>query len=248
MVCPKCNGGTDNEKCLSVRVSGGFTVHWRCFRNQCGYSGNPRGASPALLSKHYKEPRYYTRPYEALENQQEKWLYDQFGFIPRDASYNKETDRFIFPVHGPGFNDNRGFIARSFSGDSPKTITYNETPELPFVHYAGQRGPLVIVEDWISAEKITDSGWGQGVALNGTYASSDALTEIATQVLPESHICIALDKDAFPQSIRLFNQLQRMLPEVCLWRLDKDLKYVSTSRIRSAILAGMGGFDFTDEE
>lgn len=145
-------------------------------------------------------------------------------------------DRYIYTVRSPSLAV-RGYIARSFSGASPKVLTYNELPGDPFIGWAGKGPVTVIVEDWVSAEKIVASvGFAGAVALNGTYLSLEMVREIH-ETSDGGQVILALDKDAWAKSIGYLQQYGNMFnPRLRVWRLEDDLKYVPAELIKKAIL------------
>lgn len=249
-VCPKCKGGSDGEKCLSISVDLNFGVHWKCFRSSCGFAGGPRGVPNAFGGGVKREPRYYTRPYRPLTQVQHDFFYAKFGIDPVEiAGYSAETDRFIFPVFGDGLGfEYRGCMARSFSGEQPKSLTYNEQPDKPFIHFAYPNSlpdarAVVVVEDWLSAEKVAQSDEVVAVALNGTRITQEMISEISTvaQRPPGRPTYLALDKDAFCKSVKYVHRYREQFPGgLYVWALSRDLKYEAGEAIRAAIRAGKG--------
>jgi hypothetical protein len=252
-VCPKCYGGTEQEASLSVRRDEASLVHWRCFRSSCGFAGGPRGVK-SLFSTKPKEPRYFTRPIKPLTEEQFKFLYDKFGSdaITREVDgYSYWDDRFILPVFGPKFSNKRGVLAYSFN-QKPKSLTYNERPDEPFLHYATHHfGPrnvghgLVIVEDWFSAEKVATTGTATGVCINGTYIDQAMITELVA-VADGRPTWVALDRDAYTKTLLYLSKFREQFPGgLFAWSLRKDLKYETTERIREALRDGK--VDFTSD-
>lgn len=239
------------EKTLSLRVSD-QGVHWRCFRASCGYGGGPRGAAWLFADKPRREPRYFTRPMRSLTPQQEALIEDKFGICPDILEgYTVENDRFVLGVYGPIGYSKRGVIAYSLSGESPKSITYNEKPAQPFIHYAidpalcGAAWPdIVIVEDWFSAEKVAATGNAVGVAIMGTHLAQADVSEIATLATAKgARVWLALDRDAYGKTIAYLNQYREQFPlGLYAWQLQRDLKYETAERINDALLDGKTNF------
>lgn len=246
-VCPKCNGGSAGEASLSIRFDEAHGVHWRCFRALCGYTGGPRGTSPVFAGPK-RSPRYFTRPIKPLTLRQIDFLIDLFGsgaVAGEVEGYSYGDDRFMLGVYGPtGFN-RRGCIGYSFNSN-PKSLTYNETPEEPFIHYArgveGYQSHTVIVEDWFSAEKVALTG-ATGVAIMGTHLSQADITEIAkTAERTKSRTWLALDKDAYEKTLGYLFRYREQFPYgLYAWSLSRDLKYETKERIQQA-LNGKGNF------
>jgi hypothetical protein len=247
-VCPRCAGGAEREASFSVRRDEAGRVHWRCFRSSCGTYGGPRGIS--LFSTKKREPRYFTRPIKPLIESQTALLVDKFGSeqIPLEVDgYSYWDDRFILPVWGPGFRK-RGVIAYSFN-QKPKSLVYNETPDEPFIHYAGdlcQPMPgLVIVEDWFSAHKVAETGAATAAAIMGTYLDQGMISELVA-VADGRPTWVALDRDAYTKTLLYLRRFREQFPGgLFAWSLAKDLKYETTERIREALLDGK--VDFTSD-
>lgn len=243
IVCPFCLGGSSGEKSLSLGVAADGSMFFRCFRANCAKSGGKTPRGP----KHSKPPRYYTGETVSLDDDRKLWFQERFGFVPGDTRYSPFSDRYVYAVRGPRDFVLRGHVARSFNGEEPKVLTYNERPDEPFVgwscspHYSAATGPIVVVEDWVSAEKIGVAG-GVGVALNGTYMSQAAANEIAECAL-DRRVVFALDRDAFAKCVRLaadYGGLFKRRPRV--WRLREDLKYEPID----VIVRAMGDDDYND--
>ena len=242
IVCPQCGGGADKERSLSLTVDNAGQSSFRCFRASCGWSGGQR-----LQNVRRKEPRYLTTDTVSLSEDKERALQHAYGFVPADTVYAPLLDRFVYRVTGPEMQ-HRGYIARSMSGAMPKVLTFNERPEEPFIGWAFVRdephvgNPIVIVEDWISAEKIAASGAADAVALNGTHLTLEMVRELLEEATDQ--VILALDRDAYPKALKyaaLYADL--FSPRMRVWKLDKDLKYETFERIREGIAGN--DFDFT---
>lgn len=251
-ICPKCNGGSDRESCLSIQLSdNGASPHWKCFRSSCGYTGGPRGASSVFAVRRSREPRHYTRPYGPLNDDQNGILVSRFGLpVGVVDGYSEADDRFILAVEGPQ-HQLRGHIAYSLSGAKPKSLTYNGKPEEPFNHWAMTLRPaaLVVVEDWFSAEKVREAG-ATGIALMGTTLTQAMVTDISHVARNwEIPTYLALDRDAFNKAIAYANKFSEQFKfGLKVWALQKDLKYVTCERIKHAIEFGTADFGRSHRE
>jgi hypothetical protein len=249
-ICPKCCGGGDGELSLSIRTDEGGGIHWKCFRASCGTVGGPRGTA-SVFSGPRREARYYTRPISGLLPAQDDLIEQKFG-LPTGVvtGYSSHDDRFILDVCGPGRTYNRrGVVAYSFNA-IPKALTYNEKPDEPFIHYAKSAMPrmmplpIVIVEDWFSAEKVAQTNAAIGVAIMGTHLGQAEITEIVTQA--KERVYVALDRDAYTKTLLYLSKYREQFPKgLYAWSLVEDLKYVSVGRIRRAI---DGETDFTSDD
>jgi len=237
--CPKCG----HDESWSVWIGEQGHPMGRCFRAQCGYLRQLDGAV-ALPTKKAKEPRYFTRPITHLTADQMAFFHKRFGaaeLTEEVAGYSEFDDRFLLGVYGPTGYNRRGHVAYSFNA-KPKTLTYNEKPDEPFIHYAkpiteAPHAHLVIVEDWFSAEKVATTGNAVGVALMGTHMSQADVTEIATTATRQgAKTWLALDRDAYQKSIGYLFRYREQFPcGLWAWSLGKDLKYETTERIQEAL-------------
>lgn len=235
IVCPWCSGGSTGEASLSLGVSASGSLYFRCFRSSCGVAGGKRDQ----VTTRRKEPRYYTGETEILSPKRMGWFHERFGFVPPDTRYAPHHDRYVYAMRGPEYKL-RGYLARSFSGDEPKVLTYVEKPDEPFIGWAlsptfgSGTSPIVVVEDWVSSEKVSMAG-AIGVCLSGTYLSPDAALELAERAF-DRRVIFALDNDAFAKGVAMagkYRGLLRQPPRV--WRLKEDLKYVPFNVIERAI-------------
>lgn len=234
-VCPKCNGGSDSEKCLTLVEGYNGSPAWTCYRATCGYRG---GFGPTIVSQTVKEPRHYTRPYKPLSDEQAAIIQSRFGLSDGTVDgYSEADDRFILGVSGPA-HQMRGHIAYSLSGGKPKSVNYWAKTDEPFNHWAMSTRPscVVIVEDWFSAEKVREAD-AVGVALLGTLVTQSMITDISHAArswgLPTY---LALDRDAFGKALAYKGKYAEQFKYgLQVWGLGKDLKYETVERIKHAI-------------
>lgn len=237
--CPKCK----RDDSWSVWIGTSGQPMGTCHRAQCSHGSRQLSGEQAIFiaTPKKKEPRYYTRPIRSLTTSQEEIIKDRFGIhVPEVEGYNEADDRFILPVYGPVGHNRRGSIAYSFSGGVPKSLTYNEKPEQPFVHYAGFfANGTVVVEDWFSAEKVSMAG-AMGAAIMGTNLTQAMVTELAENAGAPAYL--ALDRDAYSKTIGYIAKYREQFPlGLYAWSLRVDLKYESTERIKRAL---DGDYDF----
>lgn len=234
--CPKCHQGGS----WSVWIGDQGQPMGKCHRASCGFLTVLDGTYIAPPKK--KEPRYFTRPIKPLTGLQVEFLLDKFGSLELTdavAGYSYGDDRFMLGVYGPAGFNRRGYIGYSFNS-TPKSLSYNETPEEPFIHYArgveGYQSHMVIVEDWFSAEKVALTG-AVGVAIMGTHLSQADITEIAkTAERTKSRTWLALDKDAYEKTLGYLFRYREQFPYgLFAWSLAKDLKYETKERIQRAL-------------
>lgn len=224
IVCPYCRGGTSGERSMTVTATGSL-VSWRCFRASCGAYGGDKGAAVGRMAGPRVRP--FTLPTRSLDPRQYRELgqtYQLRGIY--DWRYCDATDRFIIPIKSP-IGRLRGVVARSFSGQRPKTITYPARSDEPLVGWVlpevVKYPVVVVVEDLISATRVAQAG-GTGVALLGTHMSQDACMEIADMSTHKQAV-LALDRDAFSNAILIAGRYRALFwPPLRVARLTKDLK------------------------
>lgn len=239
--CPKCH----RKESWSVWIGEQGHPMGKCHRAQCGHLGQLDGYAFTVPKK--PEPRYYTRPIKPLTAEQRGLVELRFGVNPGEMEgYNAIEDRFILPVYGPDGYNLRGVVAYSLSGGTPKSLNYNEKPEQPFIHVAGDRHNtnIVVVEDWFSAEKVGATSLACGVAIMGTNLSQAAVTEIAELAnRTGAKVWLAFDQDAYERSLNyLFKYREQFPGGLFAWRLKQDLKYETTKRITEALVDGRTNF------
>lgn len=206
-----------------------------CHRALCSHGSRQLNNYEVFPQPKKKEPRHYTRPITTLTDEQYFVVRERFGINPNELEgYNEIDDRFILGVYGPVGYNKRGSIAYSLSGATPKSLTYNEKPDEPWVHWAkGMLSASVIVEDWFSAEKVATAR-ADGIAIMGTNLTQAMVTEIAAAA--NGPTFLALDRDAYHKTIGYIAKYREQFPlGLYAWSLRVDLKYESTERIKAAL-------------
>lgn len=163
IACPKC-GSRDNRAvypdheycfgCHDYKALG--------FRRQVKRPVEPLD-SPFLPSK---------RLVKGLPSPNLEWLL-KYDLKPSERNlflYDPVTRRHVYPVY-----DSRGTMifadARSVDGTQPKNLTYGGEKPL---HVIGDKGPIVLVEDVVSAIKV--SRYTRAMPLWGSHVSTKHLT------------------------------------------------------------------------
>ena len=256
-MCPQCFGGMKEEESLSVTMDDAGELHWLCFRASCGCKGGPQGKPAQYTKAKVKKPRYYTRSTSNLQYHQVQMFETLYGDgVAQDVTgYNTETDRFIFSVYGaePGAST-RGFIARSLSGDTPKSLNYNYKPAEPFIHFASGGytqvavpPTIIVVEDWLSATVVGVAGF-TGVSINGTHLNQEMVNELTVEASRmRCEAILALDRDAFNKAVKYVAAYREQFPyglKAAL--LVDDLKYLTGEQIRGAVHDGK--YEFPGKE
>lgn len=244
IVCPKCGGGSSEEKSFLCSRDHGGVVFYKCFRASCSYRGKLIiGDGESGYVPRQRKLHSFTRELKPLDSEQTEWWRKRFGINPDQGVYwCPSLTRDALRVYGPD-GQHRGWVLRDWTGSSePKVIGYPERDEpfigwFPVQMFYGEKhpnGPCVVVEDLISARKVCDAGY-TSVALNGTDISWEAAFEIQER---HSNIELALDRGTMSKMIGYKDQFSTLFDNIRIWTLDEDLKYVSRDRIRRAFTHG----------
>jgi hypothetical protein len=238
-VCPRCRGGLSREESLSLTVTERNEVKWICFRASCEFKGSKAHGAPVVgapISR--KRPVSFTGDLSMLTTAQEKTFHFMYGLTSSTLKrawvhYAETEDRYSFAVVGPT-GKVRGTILRSFGvkGPKPKAMTYKTEVEEPFIGWYGKGRQVVVVEDILSALKVSQAG-ARGVALNGTHLTLDMAREIADFADPP--VVLALDKGTMPLQVVYRNKYDTVWDGTKIWQLDRDLKYETEESIKEAL-------------
>jgi hypothetical protein len=218
LTCPVCGGGNNAERTFSVtRVDGGLV--YNCYRATCGTRGFVPTSGVLIPAKPY-DPNQGLRPYHGeyrpITDEDREYFAQRFGLfnVPEFAIGHNEWNEYVFAVRGPDGLKVRGYTIRQkpWSGEPasprvpvPHIGSDSKSKSKLLMHAQGaaqswffsgsnpERGPIVLVEDHISAMKVAQAGV-TGVALIGTNIDEAKVREIA--MLKPSEVVIALDQDA----------------------------------------------------
>jgi len=244
-ICPRCGGGQSKENSFAVSKSTSGSLYFKCFRAKCQWQGTLRGG--VITAENITAPHHATRlmdrPVEALDENQVRWFREKFGISPDEHVYwVPSKDMYAFKILGP-LGQHRGWQLRSFQPTSLiKCTNYNHRAE-PFMHWffpqKAEMGGVVVVEDYISARKVSLCGVA-ACCLNGTHIDFERAYEIAGYC--EDFVVLALDRGTMPQMITYRQRYEPLFGSTEIWQLDLDLKYVSRKRIREALYDGKSDF------
>ena len=242
LLCPYCGGGQSKEKSLTLCMNEDSSLWWRCFRASCGESGSRNATSLTTFKAKKALPRPYERPLVPLRPEDIEYFSRAYG-IPEDyledIRYGYEDDRYSFSVLSPNDKE-RGTILRSFSGATPKVLTFRTNVDEPFIGWEhGEDDRPVIVEDVLSAKKVRAAG-GTAVYLNGTYLNYQMVTEIAGY--SSKGAILALDKGTFALMLRYKRKFDTLADPLTIWSLEEDLKYEPVESIRDGLFRGKTDF------
>lgn len=258
--CPWCGGGDTHEPAFAVTRTSEAEALYKCHRASCGRSGRlavwgfklrelPRDSEQALDSAAEEgksfTPRLHTGDTLELGDEWAAELLDLYE-IRRDeatrAGWRVEIDsgNLVCPVRSP-LGVARGVEVRRSKAQVPiisstKTKSYRVLDE-PWMGWYREisTGPIVIVEDAISALKV--SRHFQVVCLHGSHISLEMLMEILEIAGIKEDLVLALDRDAIPKAIKFIVEWRFLAPNFRAALLSKDLKYSSDNEIKEILRA-----------
>ena len=248
--CPSCCA-TDESSLGWQRTDDGG-LRYRCYRASCGIRGyiplgaggvrskNERATGGSATPRKRKEFKGELRE---LEESEAKLLETRFG-IQRQVlqkagvKYSPDRQRYWYPIYNIlGYEI--GGTARSYRPDAvKKAIAYPDNTNHPLVSWylPFKSGPLVIVEDQVSAIKV--SKVSNSLALLGTHMPLDVVKLL--QNLKPSRIILALDPDATSTALQIAGYYGLFLGNLSVAILSKDPKDMSYEEIRRNILGEAG--------
>lgn len=205
MVCPFCGGGSRKRRTLSVNLRDGVWL-WLCHRATCAAKGAIPGDPRDLLAPKDGtafEPRVLLEPLrlpalgEQIADRVVSLIGDALGpFAARYGLRVLETDPSVHAWEVCGFNGNHlGWVTR----DADKNVKTWRAVDGPFYGFFrpedyAPRGPLVLVEDCLSAALLAHEGI-PAVSLMGTNLSNEAANDIVLWAKDHAQIVVALDPD-----------------------------------------------------
>jgi hypothetical protein len=233
-ICPKCNGGDSREGSFSVTRKD-VRLYFKCHRASCNFRGEARVGGGSVVHGPDRQPfrrsgreRYASLGKGPLPPEVAELLLTKYGLCSRDVSRGllrwseahspDGYGRLILPILDHlGYPS--GYVARKLDDQvGPKTYTAAEQHEGAW--YLNRTSThLIIVEDQLSALRI--SRHLNAVALLGTNLSESTLKAIKAGRY--TRIFLALDRDAYPLSIKMAIRHRAELPLTVL-RIPKDIK------------------------
>lgn len=248
LICPYCKGGDSQDRSFFV-ARNATEMFWFCYRNKCGASGstsNYGSKTSAPLQRRAKDTRYTGYSYE-LQKEDQQYFFDRFEIetelLPYGAIKFTNDDEYLFAVNGPD-GEVRGHVLRQprWKGDPapprkgkeglPKALNYMQPGEQCMSwHFADRHsnsGTLYLVEDQVSAMRLSQEGW-DAVALLGTRVTTPKAIEI--QSYKPTRTVIALDPDATEQAIDIARNWSSYLPGLTVALFSADPKDVPAEEL-----------------
>lgn len=245
-VCPSCQGGGSGEASFVIRKDDEGVVYC-CFRANCGYKGGYRGKPSNLIrtkqevpadygqkEKNYKE-QFTVAPFIEAEPALEEEFRKRYHFDPVLLNTRVTKRSYLFPCY-----DSRGFktghvekfcVDKVFSLERhmPKVLTRKHSPDVVLLNFCSTiyctSGPLIIVEDVISAGAVASEGL-HAVALLGTDTTEDGWHEVSQYAHRwcNGEAVVALDYDATNKAIDLSRKKKQLFNSLGVLMLNKDIK------------------------
>lgn len=247
--CPRCRGGTTNEKSFVVtRTEEGYV--FVCHRASCTYAGATylsRGERAAVLANRDGPASLKGKPalhrYEGGKTESpelDQYMLERFEVNTRLCL--SDTGRALFPVFSPG-RRLVGWVARAYPGfykgnidTAAKTINY-DVRDYPLrmhfptsINWFGGVPRAAVVEDWVSAEKLSSLGYPTA-ALLGTNLSFDVARELRDK-LGVKELVVCLDFDALGRAAQLKRELGLVFDKITIQVLTKDPKDTPVEELR----------------
>lgn len=189
-----------------------------------------------------QKTRIFTGKFAAANAPQRTAFYDRFGFYADKLLWTPDYGgRYLQPYIGPDYQP-RGYVARDFDGSAgePKALAFPEVADEPFIHWAFDQGLprlFIIVEDWVSAEKLAVGKHATGISLCGTYIDYSRAMEISLQA-KNNPVLVCLDNDATQKAFNYVGKFSEVFKNLIIRPLQKDIKDSSDSEIREIVRYG----------
>lgn len=243
-ICPKCKGGDSKEKSFLVSRDLGSMLRFICFRATCRFYGRQFMGTQHVQEKDplpMKASKLFKDELTDLADTDVEIFRDTYGINLNRMStfWCEEKKMYAHKVRGPSM-EMRGWTLRDYLGIRPiKALHYPSTTEQPFISWdmpiEDYAPGVVVVEDWLSAKKVSDAGM-KAVALLGTFIDFERAYEIKAYNDWNGPIYLALDRGTMHLLMKYKDKFGIIWGDnVEVWSLKDDLKYVSRKRIREAV-------------
>ena len=239
--CPTCNAKHEDKLAITKTEDGALIYY--CHRASCIEKGatNYRLDAAERLAKPVDrfKPRKLKTPLVNPPTELYRFMHSKYGLDDEilkknGMKYAPEQGRIYFPVM-----DRQGNIlgdytkAWEYNAKSlPKALMYwhKDVPQIHFPFPDAKHGRLVLVEDIISAIKVSQIM--PAAALLGTHITEAMALMIARNY---KNVTLALDPDAFGKSVSMGKEW-RSLFNSNIVRLDADPKDTPLDKLREQLL------------
>lgn len=254
-ICPYCEGGTTNERSLSVRRVSETMATFVCYRSSCDLGHGKvaifseggrvlKGKSDATTTS-IKEPAIYPLSEAAIALLKKKYglSEDQIRYGNIRLTYDQ---RLVMPIRGPS-NETPGlnikkekelYIGNREYASIPAKWKFLRNRDAPLAAWYRHKrynrknsDDLVIVEDQLSALRLTE--YTDSLAILGTDLLRPVIQDIRRQRYDT--VWLALDNDAIKRAFEMRRRLQSELPNLRVMFLEKDVKDMTEDELQEKI-------------
>lgn len=237
MNCPVC--GAEHEKSLMI-TNRGDSIAYICPRSKCSLGGSVislHGVDRKEPVRAFRKNAEDSTELESLPSTISFWLQEKYELSLEQISnwkYAPQSNTLMLPIKNR-FGKVVGANYRRLPGDfllpgaiaQPSKSNIKMLTDDPKLHYTyalptKTKGSLVVVEDQISAEKI--SPILPSVALLGTHMSYEVAYELSTV---KENLILALDADAYRKMSKIAKDYSGMFKRISFIFLEKDPKDTS---------------------
>lgn len=238
--CPFCHGGLSRDNSFSVtRKSEGYL--YNCYRATC----KARGFIPTILAdtgntpRRKFSPRHFREVLTQLPSEVKTYLMERFHLTSEELStancrWAPKVTRVVWPITN---SNNRvvGHMTRgykefhNFEKGEPKAIAYwgNDCSKLYFPHTEVKDGPIVVVEDIISAIRVARHM--RSVAMLGTIFNDNTVNELRQH---SDSIWLGFDPDAVKLAIKAKQKYNAFFVDIRVIQFPDDPKDMGEEELR----------------
>lgn len=235
-VCPRCNGGSSQEKSLTITLGEDGSLVWNCFRAKCDESGATGNKTdiPRSTKKSEKPVKRFSGETVPLSEERLRLIEAKWGITDPPYWYWTPSygGRVAMSIRSPKFM-HRGWCLRDMRGVArAKALTYIDPGEEAISWYkTSPSAPTVLVEDIPSA--VRASTYMNAASLLGTGIGQDKAIEIATY--STRPVILALDNDATDLSFKWARKYGLLWDDVIVLPLKKDLKDMTEQQLKELL-------------
>jgi hypothetical protein len=235
LVCPTCNGGTNNDRSLCITKEGG-QIKWICFRAKCGYRGvvgdNPNNVS-SLVAPAKPVTQFMGESY-ALSMSGQAVLQELYGLTVQEMGDIRWCNMgYLFHIRDYYHRITGECTKRGAGTNGRKSMVYGERGQM---HYENPHDgdTVVIVEDMLSAKRV--GRHAPCVALLGTNMSHQQAIELAGNY---KRAVFMLDEDAWSKSVNMATKYNSFFlggTGFMMWESGLDPKDMSDAALVEVLL------------
>jgi hypothetical protein len=238
VTCPFCQAEHE-EKFSVTRIDTGLL--YNCFRASCGAAGfvgtGYWESEPGVVpTRPQRKP--YTQSLHVLESADVDFFVDTWNLAPRGYRIT-DSDEYALPILGTtGFR--KGWVIRQprWKGvqchrygepGKPKALTYKDEPDYSRLSWGkkclDRWAHVVLVEDILSAWKVSQCTYAYGVSLNGADLGYEEVKEVCS--VSPLKVSIWLDPDATNQAYKIQSKWGMSFNDCAVLTGDDDPKALS---------------------